>query len=129
MSKIMLIAAGAAGYVLGTRAGRERYEQIATQAQKVWTNPKVAQKRQEAKEAAMAQAPVVKEKLQGAASSVTDRSSSTSSTGTHATGVPTTAPPTSVPPISVPPTSAPTTTAPTTGTPTGNPPGTSTPGI
>jgi SLT domain-containing protein len=128
MSKIMLIAAGAAGYVLGTRAGRERYEQIATQAQKVWTNPKVAQKRQEAKEAAMAQAPVVKEKLQGAASSVTDRSSSTSSTGTHATGVPTTAPPTSVPPISAP-TTAPTTTAPTTGTPTGNPPGTSTPGI
>jgi hypothetical protein len=138
MSKIMLIAAGAAGYVLGTRAGRERYEQIATQAQKVWTNPKVAQKRQEAKEAAMAQAPVVKEKLQGAASSVTDRSSSTSSTGTHATGVPTTAPPTSVPPISVPPTGAPTsvpptgtptTTAPTTGTSTtGTATGTSTPG-
>jgi hypothetical protein len=138
MSKIMLIAAGAAGYVLGTRAGRERYEQIATQAQKVWTNPKVAQKRQEAKEAAMAQAPVVKEKLQGAASSVTDRSSSTSSTGTHSTGVPATAPPTSVPPISVPPTGAPTsvpptgtptTTAPTTGTSTtGTATGTSTPG-
>lgn len=91
MSKIMLIAAGAAGYVLGTRAGRERYEQIATQAQKVWTNPKVAQKRQEAKEAAMAQAPVVKEKLQGAASSVTDRGSSSTST--------TTLPPTTVPPV------------------------------
>jgi SLT domain-containing protein len=90
MSKIMLIAAGAAGYVLGTRAGRERYEQIATQAQKVWTNPKVAQKRQEAKEAAMAQAPVVKEKLQGAASSVTDRGSSSPST--------TTTPPTTVRP-------------------------------
>jgi Tfp pilus assembly protein PilW len=91
MSKIMLIAAGAAGYVLGTRAGRERYEQIATQAQKVWTNPKVAQKRQEAKEAAMAQAPAVKEKLQGAASSVTDRGSSSTST--------TTLPPTTVPPV------------------------------
>lgn len=96
MSKIMMIAAGAAGYVLGARAGRERYEQIAQQAQKVWSNPKVAQKRQEAKEAAMAQAPVVKEKLQGAASSVTDRgastpsASSTSSTVTSPTGSPTT---------------------------------------
>lgn len=64
MSKIMLVAVGAAGYVLGTRAGRERYDQIAEQAQKFWSNPKVIQKRQEAKDAAMAQAPVVKEKLQ-----------------------------------------------------------------
>jgi hypothetical protein len=36
----MLIAAGA-GYVLGTRAGRERYEQIKTQTTKAWNNPKV----------------------------------------------------------------------------------------
>jgi len=73
MSKILLVAAGAAGYVLGARAGRERYEQIAQQAQKIWTNPTVAQKRQEAKDAAMAQAPVVKEKLQDVASTVTDK--------------------------------------------------------
>jgi hypothetical protein len=72
MSKIMLVAVGAAGYVLGSRAGRERYNQIAEQAQKFWSNPKVIQKRQEAKDAAMAQAPVVKEKLQD----VTGKSSS-----------------------------------------------------
>nr|WP_255670314.1 hypothetical protein [Aeromicrobium wangtongii] len=36
----MLIAAGA-GYVLGTRAGRERYEQIKSQATQMWHNPKV----------------------------------------------------------------------------------------
>ena len=28
MKKLMVLAAGAAGYVLGTKAGRERYEQI-----------------------------------------------------------------------------------------------------
>lgn len=41
MKKLTLIAAAAAGYVLGTRAGRERYEQIKTQATQVWNNPKV----------------------------------------------------------------------------------------
>lgn len=82
MSKILLVAAGAAGYVLGTRAGRERYEQIAGQAQKVWTNPKVQEKRQAAKEAAMAQAPVVKDKLQDVTSTVTGKGAS--SAGDHA---------------------------------------------
>jgi hypothetical protein len=130
MSKIMLIAAGAAGYVLGTRAGRERYEQIATQAQKVWTNPKVAQKRQEAKEAAMAQAPVVKEKLQGAASSVTDRGSSSPSTTTTPQ---TTVPPTTVPPVTpatstVPPVTPATGTVPPVTPTSGSPTGTSTTG-
>lgn len=34
--KVGLVIGLAAGYVLGTRAGRERYEQIKEQAQKVW---------------------------------------------------------------------------------------------
>ncbi|MCR2783325.1 MULTISPECIES: hypothetical protein [unclassified Microbacterium] len=34
--KIGLVVGLAAGYVLGTRAGRERYEQIKAQAMKVW---------------------------------------------------------------------------------------------
>lgn len=34
--KVGLVIGLAAGYVLGTRAGRERYEQIKTQAAKVW---------------------------------------------------------------------------------------------
>ncbi|NRQ49039.1 hypothetical protein [Aeromicrobium stalagmiti] len=41
MKKLTLLAAAAAGYVLGSRAGRERYDQIATQATKAWNNPKV----------------------------------------------------------------------------------------
>jgi len=34
--KVGLVVGLAAGYVLGTRAGRERYEQIKQQASKVW---------------------------------------------------------------------------------------------
>ena len=45
MSKLTLLAAGAAGYVLGARAGRERYEQIAAGARKVAGNPQGAGRR------------------------------------------------------------------------------------
>lgn len=41
MKKLTLLAVAGAGYVLGSRAGRERYEQIKTQATKTWNNPKV----------------------------------------------------------------------------------------
>lgn len=41
MSKIMLGASLATGYVLGARAGRERYDQIHEQAQRLWGNPAV----------------------------------------------------------------------------------------
>lgn len=41
MKKLTVLAIGAAGYVLGARAGRERYEQIKTQATKAWNNPSV----------------------------------------------------------------------------------------
>jgi gas vesicle protein len=41
VKKISLLIAAGAGYVLGTRAGRERYEQIKQQATKTWNNPKV----------------------------------------------------------------------------------------
>lgn len=52
MSKITLLAAGAAGYVLGARAGRQRYEQIASTARSVMRNPKVKEARHEAAEKA-----------------------------------------------------------------------------
>jgi len=39
--KIMFIFGLAVGYLLGTRAGRERYEQIKAGAEKVWQDPRV----------------------------------------------------------------------------------------
>lgn len=52
MSKITLAAAGAVGYVLGSRAGRERYDQISEKAQSLWQNPKVQQGKRRAQQKA-----------------------------------------------------------------------------
>jgi hypothetical protein len=50
--KLMFISGLAAGFVLGTRAGREKYEEIRANAKKVWEHPTV----QEAAGVAQAQA-------------------------------------------------------------------------
>jgi hypothetical protein len=39
--KVLFVFGLAVGYVLGTRAGRERYEQIKAGAEKVWLDPRV----------------------------------------------------------------------------------------
>ena len=62
MKKMSLLVAGGIGYVLGTRAGRERYEQIKNLAMKVKDNPTVQEKAHQATDVAKAQAPVVKQK-------------------------------------------------------------------
>jgi hypothetical protein len=41
--KILFVVGLGVGYVLGTRAGRERYEQIRAAAEKVWNQPSVQQ--------------------------------------------------------------------------------------
>ncbi|WP_248305605.1 YtxH domain-containing protein [Agromyces sp. H66] len=41
--KILFVVGLGVGYVLGARAGRERYEQIRTAAQNVWNQPAVQQ--------------------------------------------------------------------------------------
>ena len=43
MSKLTLLVAFGAGYVLGARAGHDRYEQITERASKVW-NSRVVQR-------------------------------------------------------------------------------------
>jgi hypothetical protein len=39
--RILFIAGLGIGYVLGTRAGRERYEQLKSGAMKLWNDPRV----------------------------------------------------------------------------------------
>lgn len=114
MSKIVTLAAAATGYVLGTRAGRQRYEQISTQAQKFWQDPRVQKAAADARETAAAKAPVVKDKV----SKMTGKSGGTSN-GSSDTGT-STAPPSSAAP-STPSTSA-TTPAPPPVTPPAAPP-------
>ncbi|RIQ29589.1 YtxH domain-containing protein [Jiangella rhizosphaerae] len=75
--KLILLAGAAVGYVLGTRAGRQRYEQLKGRADALWHDPKVQQKVSEAQEAVKARAPEIQEKLTDAASRATDKVRST----------------------------------------------------
>jgi hypothetical protein len=67
MKKLTMLLSGAVGYVLGARAGRERYEQIKSMASRVKEDPRVQEKAQQAADIAKEKAPVVKDKVQGAA--------------------------------------------------------------
>lgn len=58
-SKTSLLVGFAAGYVLGSRAGRERYEQIKAGATRVAQNPKVQAAADQAKDAVGQQAATV----------------------------------------------------------------------
>ena len=67
IKRLPLLAAAGIGYVLGTKAGRERYEQILQTFNKVKDDPRVQEKAQQATELAKEKAPVVKDKVAGAA--------------------------------------------------------------
>lgn len=45
--RILFVVGLGAGYVLGAKAGRQRYEQIASAADKVWNSPTVTKQRHE----------------------------------------------------------------------------------
>jgi hypothetical protein len=66
MKKLPLLAAAAVGYVLGSKAGRQRYEQIRAGAKKVASNPRVQDATTKAQEA-------VKDTVTSAASSAADK--------------------------------------------------------
>ena len=89
--KPSLVIGFAAGYVLGSRAGRERYEQISNGARKFMGNPTVQSAASKAQETVATQAPVVadavKDKATSAASAVADkvsRDSDSAPAGTNA---------------------------------------------
>ena len=67
MKKLLILVAGGIGYVLGTKAGRERYEQMRNTVNKVKDDPRVQEKAHQAADLAKEKAPVVKEKLTEAA--------------------------------------------------------------
>lgn len=72
MKKIVLLTAVGVGYVLGTRAGRERYEQIKRQAEKVWNNDQVQSTVDTVTETAKSTAADVAHKAADTASDVKD---------------------------------------------------------
>lgn len=97
--KLLLLGGAAAGYVLGTRAGRERYEQIKAGVSKAWNDPNVQQKVTEAEDVMREKSPEVKAKVadathqaaesaKGAAQSASDRVGGKHSGPTEDTGLP-----------------------------------------
>jgi len=59
--KILLLTGLAVGYVLGTRAGRERYEEIKSAANKLWADPRVQKPVKQAEDFVKDKAPEVAE--------------------------------------------------------------------
>jgi hypothetical protein len=68
MKKLSVLVVGAAGYVLGSRAGRERYEQIKRQATKAWNKPVVQDAADTVEQAVKSTASDVGSKIADAAS-------------------------------------------------------------
>jgi hypothetical protein len=79
IKRLPLLIAGGIGYVLGARAGRERYDQLMSAYDKVRNDPRVQEKAQQATDLAKEQAPVVKDKLTEAAVAATDKVKSATS--------------------------------------------------
>lgn len=77
--KVGLVIGLAAGYVLGSRAGRERYEQIKTQALKVWNQDPVQKQVDKAKAFGASAAKVVPGALWEGAKRVTSAASGSGS--------------------------------------------------
>ena len=69
-SKFSFLAGAAVGYVLGSRAGRPRYEQIKTKSQELWQSDPVQTKVSEAGGAIKSATPVAAEKVGSAAKQV-----------------------------------------------------------
>jgi len=74
--KILLVVGLGIGYVLGTRAGREKYEKIKATAIKLWNDPHIAEQRHNAEGFVKDKAPDVAEFLADGAKKVVKQVSS-----------------------------------------------------
>ena len=81
-SKLRFVIGLAVGYVFGTRAGRERYEQLKAGAEKLWTNPSVQAQVSRAEDYLRERAPEVVQRVETTARKVSDQVKSRRSSGT-----------------------------------------------
>lgn len=105
MGKATLVVGLAAGYVLGTRDGRERYEQIKTRANRFVQDPRVRRNASRAQDLAKEKAPQASAKVADLAHKASDKASSKVGRDTSTTTV--TESSTSTTPVPTPPPSAP----------------------
>ncbi|MDH6182250.1 spermidine synthase [Microbacteriaceae bacterium SG_E_30_P1] len=76
--KILFVVGLGVGYVLGTRAGREKYEQIKSAASKLWNDPRVQKRVDDAQDFVKDKAPEVAEFLADGAKKVVSKASGSS---------------------------------------------------
>jgi hypothetical protein len=79
VSKVSVVVAAAAGYVMGARAGRERYEQIVATTRRFWNDPRVQRQASAAVDLAKDKAPEVGAALSSAAQSAASKVTPSSS--------------------------------------------------
>jgi hypothetical protein len=70
--KILLLAGVAVGYVLGTRAGREKYNELVATANKFWNDPRVQERVEQVEGFVKEKGPEVAGFVQDNAKKVTD---------------------------------------------------------
>lgn len=80
--KLMLVAGLATGYVLGARAGRTRYNQIASAASRFWNSSPVQKQVHNVEDFAKDKAPEVVDFARDQAKKVTGKSGKKSKSGT-----------------------------------------------
>lgn len=79
--KILFVVGLGTGYVLGAKAGRQRYEQIAGAADKVWNSPSVTKQRHEVQHFVETQAPKLMESASDVATGAIDKVSKRKGSG------------------------------------------------
>jgi hypothetical protein len=82
--KILLVVGLGVGYVLGSRAGREKYDELVAKVQKVWNDPRVQKQASNAREFVKDKAPDVADFLSTNVKRATSRGSSRGSGTTRA---------------------------------------------
>ena len=86
MKRLLIVTAGAVGFLLGSRAGREPYEQFMRAIGQLKDDPRVQAKAREGAQLVREQAPVVADKVTEAARAATDKvTSAVSGSGDAAT--------------------------------------------
>jgi hypothetical protein len=86
MSKIFTLGVAAAAYVLGARAGRERYERIMSGAQRVWSDPRVQSAAADAKGTVSDVAPHLKDRAADAIKQTARKARSSADQGSTGPG-------------------------------------------
>lgn len=71
--KILFVAGLGLGYILGTRAGREKYDQLKTAALRVWNDPRVQKQMDAAQDFVKDKAPEVADFVSDTAKTVVEK--------------------------------------------------------